>query len=312
MERHNANSIGGVRAIRAEAPAATPNRAQRRAQASVARTDLRQAEKELAVFKAGACAKTGIPVEHMGIIARGDELMVFDKRLPWDKLDAVLEEAGYEPAPSVPPGIVVYDEVDEKGWEPAAAAPDMIAPWAPLTDLRRLAATTGTIRYSEYGSSSAFSDGEWKTSEDDYDSLVGKVCVSVDVHQGRDGDHIAFVFSDGTVAKMYHSQNCCEGVDIEDINGDFEDLIGVPLQMFEERTSPDKSGQHESATWTFYTLRTIRGSVDIRWLGVSNGYYSERVDLWTATPAVPLSSHQQLALLREAVELREAAEGGVV
>ena len=73
---------------------------------------------------------------------------------------------------------------------------------------------------------------------------------------------------------------------INDVCGDLTDLIGVPLVQAEEATSespPDDVSapeyEPESQTWTFYKFATIKGSVTIRWLGQSNGYYSESVNM---------------------------------
>ena len=73
-------------------------------------------------------------------------------------------------------------------------------------------------------------------------------------------------------------------MDINDIVGDLQDLVGEPLLLAEEvdgETPVDFNVRdHESVTWTFYKFATRKGYVDVRWLGESNGYYSEGVDLF--------------------------------
>lgn len=104
-------------------------------------------------------------------------------------------------------------------------------------------------------------------------SISGATCGS---------DEIWFYFTDGTSMRMYHEQNCCECVEVEDVCGDINDLIGHKILDAEERTNSDGRGKSEwdsSFTWTFYAFRTDNGYVDIRWYGSSNGYYSERVSI---------------------------------
>jgi hypothetical protein len=114
-----------------------------------------------------------------------------------------------------------------------------------------------------------------------FELLKGKVLTEVTGSVG-DGEMI-FATSDGERYQLFHYQDCCESVGIEDIIGDLQDLIGEPILVAEEVVNPDYVVPHEdidceSFTWTFYKLATRKGYVDIRWFGESNGYYSESVD----------------------------------
>lgn len=111
--------------------------------------------------------------------------------------------------------------------------------------------------------------------------LVGKTMESV---VNKDDEELIFTTTDGEVFKLYHNQDCCESVTI--IVGDLQDLVGSPILVSEESSclkdenpaEVEVPGYQDSFTWTFYKFATIKGYVDIRWYGESNGYYSESVD----------------------------------
>ena len=113
--------------------------------------------------------------------------------------------------------------------------------------------------------------------EANVNELVGKILTKV----VRNGDEsLTFYCEDGSVYSMYHDQDCCESVEIDDLNGDLEDLVGSPVTYAEELTNVDEKGKGEyedSYTWTFYKFATVKGWVDVKWYGCSNGYYSESV-----------------------------------
>ena len=98
------------------------------------------------------------------------------------------------------------------------------------------------------------------------------------IYVDKNKDEIYFQSADKQWA-MWHEQDCCESVVIEDISGDINDLIGSPLLVAEVYTKDgwDDDGDY-SHTYTYYRLGTAKGFVDIRWYGESNGFYSEAVD----------------------------------
>jgi len=116
-----------------------------------------------------------------------------------------------------------------------------------------------------------------------FEDLVGETLSNV---KKVDDDKLIFTLVSGKKYQLYHDQDCCETVTIEEIIGDLNDLIGSPIIQAEEVTHEGKNPkevkipeyQDDSFTWTFYKLATAKGFVTIRWYGESNGYYSESVD----------------------------------
>ncbi len=122
---------------------------------------------------------------------------------------------------------------------------------------------------------SAFSDLEHK--------LIKKI-QGLEVGSSK----VLITLGSGHVYRMYHAAECCERVEINDISGDVDaDFTDAYVGRAEENSNEDVSGEHESATWTFYRhesatwtfyrLDTSKGCIVIRWLGTSNGNYSESV-----------------------------------
>lgn len=118
-----------------------------------------------------------------------------------------------------------------------------------------------------------------------FEDLRGRILCRV---EEVGNDELRFYLTEDHYVRLHHNQDCCESVTIEDIVGDLDDLVGTPLLLVEERVSCNEDGTDEmyaeSYTWTYYSFRTIKGSVDIRWYGSSNGYYSESVHIDIVQP----------------------------
>lgn len=107
-----------------------------------------------------------------------------------------------------------------------------------------------------------------------FESLVGKTITEIAGAEAN-SDRVELATEDG-VYVLWHDQDCCESVAITQVDGDISDLLDSPLTIAEESSSECEDCS-DSGTWTFYKLATVKGYVTLRWLGTSNGFYSERV-----------------------------------
>lgn len=115
--------------------------------------------------------------------------------------------------------------------------------------------------------------------------LVGKTLVSVERIIGTDGysgDEIIFVTDNGEKYRLYHSQDCCETVEIEDICGELSDLVGSPICQAEESTNEtgNKKGSMTSRSLgRSIGLQLIRGPLSSVGTGRQMGITAKKLTL---------------------------------
>lgn len=107
--------------------------------------------------------------------------------------------------------------------------------------------------------------------------LIGKYVWRVDT-ETTDPNLLALHLTNKMVAYFRHYQDCCECVYLADVTGDLDDLLEA--EIYDAREDSERGGEHGDSTytWTFYNIRTSKGTITLRFNGESNGYYSEEVD----------------------------------
>jgi hypothetical protein len=116
-------------------------------------------------------------------------------------------------------------------------------------------------------------------------ALVGNKVAEVKGLE-KESYEVRLVMENGNEYMFYHSQDCCECVVLNDFELSCESLVGATILSAEEVSGDEKEPEcAESYTWTFYKIETDKGGLWMRWLGESNGYYSESIDLvWVNKP----------------------------
>ena len=109
----------------------------------------------------------------------------------------------------------------------------------------------------------------------DLNKIVGKVIKKVEGLE-KESESVSITFTDDWCVNFHHEQNCCESVCLIDFENDNVEG-GVIINA--EEIMEEEEDYHSSQTWTFYKIETTKGEIWMRWLGVSNGYYSEAVHI---------------------------------
>ena len=99
--------------------------------------------------------------------------------------------------------------------------------------------------------------------KNDFEELVGEEILSISGAQVG-SVYVLLITKSGKAIKLHHYQDCCEYVSVEDVDGDFQDLIGALVTSAEEVCNESQDTEDGTQTWTLYRLETSKGGLFIR------------------------------------------------
>ena len=109
------------------------------------------------------------------------------------------------------------------------------------------------------------------------EQMIGKTIAAIDGCE-KGSQEVTFSFTDNTKCVLYHEQDCCESVLVEEIHGNPAQMVGHTIKKAAVSTAtPPQEFNYECAEWTFYKIACMGDYLTIRWLGESNGYYGVEV-----------------------------------
>ena len=111
----------------------------------------------------------------------------------------------------------------------------------------------------------------------EFSALVGEVLDAVDID--REENQILLTTRSGRKFLVYHEQDCCETVAISGQDGSFDKLIGKVIVEVRDIAVDTGDDEIDSQTTTTLVFRVDDQTIISRWIGDSNGYYSESVDI---------------------------------
>ena len=98
-------------------------------------------------------------------------------------------------------------------------------------------------------------------------------------------DDSSFEVDTGHAFVIYHAQDCCEACYPVSIIGPLAEILGKPLTAFwididcDAPIGEEDRVYNESYTWSHVNFQAGDLLVTIHWLGESNGYYGENINI---------------------------------